>query len=51
MFQGRGTKFVEQWMTAYNRDVNVILVDWEELARVDQFKGTDNYSYDSGEYS
>jgi len=43
----RGTKFVEQWMTAYNRDVNVILVDWEELARVDQFKGTDNYSYDS----
>jgi len=45
--KGRGTKFVEQWMTAYNRDVNVILVDWEELARVDQFKGTDNYSYDS----
>jgi len=43
----RGTKFVEQWMTAYNKDVNVILVDWEELARVEQFKGTDNYSYDS----
>jgi len=43
----RGTEFVVQWMNAYNKDVNVILVDWEELARINQWKGTDNYSYDS----
>merc|ERR1719277_1759112 len=34
----RGTKFVEEWMRAYNKDVNVILVDWQELAKQEQFK-------------
>merc|ERR1712168_1619467 len=43
----RGTKFVEQWMAAYNKDVNVILVDWQELAKQEQFKSIDNYFYDS----
>ena len=46
MTQPRYTSFVDAWMQATGRAVNVILVNWPHLAAATQFAGVENYGYD-----
>jgi len=39
-------RFVDAWMTKYNREVNVILVDWHQLASPNAYQDLSNYVYD-----
>ena len=40
------TLFVDAWMSLYNKDVAVILVDWHNLASFTGFDNWENYVYD-----
>ena len=38
--------FYSAWMSHFNKDVSVILVDWHNLASAFQFDSWNNYAYD-----
>ena len=44
---GGKTAFVNAWMQAYTQEVNVILVNWPDLAFIGQVEDWDNLAYDS----
>ena len=46
MTQPRYMAFVDAWMQSTGRAVNVILVNWPQLAAATQFTNLDNYGYD-----
>ena len=46
MCLGDVTAFVSAWMETNNREVNVLLVDWSDLAFFGQIDGWDNFFYD-----
>merc|ERR1712025_435476 len=46
VYEDDKTSFVEAWMNKYDKQVNVILVDWRNLASWTGFDDWDNYVYD-----
>merc|ERR1719188_1780611 len=46
VYEDDKTTFVEAWMNQYEKKVNVILVDWRNLASWTGFDDWDNYVYD-----